>query len=338
MPTEYGGYNNLHNAWLRDRKPFFNNNKSIAMLSLGRHCLQLFKNIFQPSRIFLPKYTCPRLKHYASQIDIELKFYNIDENFLPILNGNKSNDVVIINNYFGMSSNLKNWHSTMDRIAKESLILLDNTQCLLSKYSNAKYWSFFSPRKFLPVTDGGFILAPRNESIPKIYQFPQERDNSSGRVQWLFKALEDGDLSSSYDEFRTFRDNNLQKIPYAQMSQTTRFLMDVIDIEMTIKRRNRVFKQIKNFIEIHSAFSEFIISDSFSPIGFPVSVGCGPSTQHKLAKTGVYSVVYWPDLKSVKSMNKFERELTKKTLLLPINQKFDQSTLIKVRNIIDASR
>ena len=59
---------------------------------------------------------------------------------------------------------------------------------------------------------------------------PNQKDNSVSRIQWLFRAFEDGGRNKSYKRYLQYR-NKLQNVKYTRMSDSTFFLLEHFDIK-----------------------------------------------------------------------------------------------------------
>ncbi|PSU13127.1 hypothetical protein CTM84_21395, partial [Photobacterium kishitanii] len=86
---EIGGYFELEKLINR---PYHEN---AIQLSSGRAALAYLIKVRKIKKIYLPFFLCNTIKEYISKFDIEIEFYNVDDNFEII-----TNDIVLNKNYY----------------------------------------------------------------------------------------------------------------------------------------------------------------------------------------------------------------------------------------------
>lgn len=285
--------------------------------SLARHCLRAIQGTVRPDRLWLPHFTCPSVKKQASQLGTPVSYFHLGEGLVPQLQEVGLHDLCVVNHYFGLSARLPDWTAALAGLAPERCVI-DNTQSLGPCHPFPAHWSFQSPRKFLPVTDGGILYAPPGRTVDPA-SLPKIQDQSWARMQWLFRAIDEGGRGSSYAEYRVFRQQEVQAIPYAHMSAVTRHLLAHYDVAGLVRARNRRFEALRRALPIHPAFRHVVLDDLASPIGFPVQVPDGARLQALLAGHRIYAVRYWPELAQSGVLNGYEQDLLNRTVLLPLD-------------------
>ena len=310
---EYGGYNLILDKYFEFKnQEFFKSNN--YTFSLARHSLIPIIKSFKPTRIHLPYYTCESIKNLAKHLDVKVNYYNINELLLPDNIKVKENDLLILNNYFGLfdcNFHFKEYLKKYDY----NQIVIDNTHSLSYKNIFTDNINFISPRKFLPVTDGG-ILYDHLSLIKKKY-LPKNIDYSWERSMWLFKGFDEGSRNISYKEYKSYR-KKLQTIPYTRMSRMTYQIIKQINIRSFIKTKRKYFYKILDHIQISPLFKDFNFSERTMPIGFPINVSDNYIVQKILAKNSIYSVIYWPETTDF-DYNTFESKIRKQTLFIPLS-------------------
>ena len=96
----YGGFLNF------DFIPINNLESDYYCFNSGRSALSILLKEKKPNLIKIPAYTCNAVIECIKKLKIPYEIYFLDENLLPknILLGN--NELIIVNNYFGIIQNL----------------------------------------------------------------------------------------------------------------------------------------------------------------------------------------------------------------------------------------
>ncbi len=122
---------------------------NLIKLNLARNCLKYIIKAYGIKEIFIPYYICPVVWLAARQAGCKIKFYHIDENFMPLEIFN-SHDYILYVNYFGLCS--KNCEILSIRYPN---ILIDNSHSFYSEPMGLA--SFNSLRKFFQVQNGSYL-------------------------------------------------------------------------------------------------------------------------------------------------------------------------------------
>ena len=227
---ELGGYHVLSDDCLKDFNHIELTSNKLKLFALGRHCLVSLIKHFKPTYVYLPHYTCKTVGITVLKNNCKIIFYNLDKHFKPQIDEVKDCSLLVINNYLGLTLKSKDVFKISNKF-KNAKIVVDNTQslCLENQFNN--YFSFCSPRKFLPLTDGGILFD--DHEIVGTQSLPSTQDKSYNRVSWLFRSIDDLNKNTSYHEYLEFR-NTIQNIDYAKISNVTKFLISKYDIKSTI--------------------------------------------------------------------------------------------------------
>lgn len=321
-----------------DDVDFINPNRSLLpaqgakLFALGRHCLEAACRSIRPKRVHLPLYTCASVKRALSRCDIKVDYYSLKDTLIPDVSGAALDELLVVNNYFGLLGAVPAFRKWLNQPATTQL-LIDNTQSLGTKNQFPGLLSFVSPRKFLPVTDGG-ILYDELASI-NCASLPDGMDVSWGRIGWLFRAIDDGGRNQSYSEYLQYRET-VQHIEYSRMSAVTRYLLSIFDVPSLVERRNDNFMKLNKIFPMHPCFNGVGSLGEFSPIGYPAYVKDAKQAQKRLGEHRIYTVRYWPELHSEKGLNAIEHDLLEHLLILPINRPASEEQLLKLIDVLMA--
>ena len=276
-------------------------------------------------------FTCSSVKKTAARQGTVIRYYSISETFVPQLDAVQEDELLVLNNYFGLSAYSPEFDAWLCKMAPDNC-LIDNTHSIGVRNQFPGRLSFISPRKFLPVTDGGILFDPEKR-IPEECM-PQKQDVSWHRVEWLFRAIDEHGRNQSYVDYIEFR-KGLQNLEYMRLSEMTRYLLSVFDIKAISHRRNDNFRKLREELPIHPLFSWLVPHLSeFAPIGYPVFVKNAQEAQISLSKCRIYAIRYWPELDVEMETNEFERRLLKHLLLIPIDFFPSKKQLIMLKTLL----
>ena len=128
-------------------------------LNSGRNCLEHIVKSNKINNLFIPYYICPEIVHRLNKINVKIYFYHIDEK-LEIKNLKKiiSKDIPILYvNYFGIKNDYLSYINDL-----YDKLIIDNAQSFFSNYLG-NLATFYSPRKFFGVPDGGYLYLMHSE-------------------------------------------------------------------------------------------------------------------------------------------------------------------------------
>lgn len=287
-----------------------------VMLNSGRHA---FEYILQSCRnelnkVWLPYYTCNVMLEPFERIGIEWEFYHIDSNLeipeIPIM-GEK--DKIVVNNYFGIKDEY------ILNLAKDlkDRIIIDNAQAwYASEIPNVS--SFFSPRKFFGLPDGGCASrAPKSE-------MEISQDTSYDRMSHLLKRIDLGS-EGGYGDFRS-NSAKLRDIPVRSMSNLTHRLLSSIDFDLVKSKRRRNYKILSKELDSINKL-RLPTMDSFAcPMVYPYYTE-DTSLRQKLIYNKIFVATYWPNVFDWCDETSVEYKLAKNIIPLPIDQRYGEEEM-----------
>lgn len=313
-----GGYFELE---LRQHGSFFHDNA--VTLNSGRNAFAHILESLEVKKIHLPLYICPVMLQPLHKLQIYYDFYSINEELEPDQNFTvDSDEYVLYINYFG----LKN--AAAQKLAqKYANTIIDNAQAFFDLPCRHTS-TFYSPRKFFGVPDGGFAYT-NSDSLPSL---PQD-DTSFERCVHLLKRIELG-ASEGFSDFKSHEqefDNRFM----AGMSRLTKRILLNIDYEWVRSKRN------KNFDELHTALRKF---NQLSPMIDGATI-TGPMIypylcdhkhlRERLQKNNIFTPIYWPQISEMgNSSSVFESYLAEHLIPLPIDQRYGRHDMNHIVSVI----
>ena len=311
---EIGGYFELEK--LID-KPYHEN---AIKLNSGRAALAYLIKVREIKQIYLPLFLCDTIKEYISKFDIDIKFYNVDDDFKIITNDivlNNSSYLYVVN-YYGQLSleyikKIKGFYKN---------IIVDNTHDFFVK-PIVDIDTIYSCRKFFGVPDGAYLYT--NKISDETFDYNKiinKLKHIVGRSEF--------DASSYYSDYIE-NDLSFEMSPIFYMSQYTQIILGAIDYEIIQKSRN------SNYIFLHQYLSEcneLNITHYNAPYCYPLMIENARKIREKLIKNKIYIPVLWADALQVLNDKDIEMKFVKNILPIPCDQRYDLVDMGIIVNII----
>jgi hypothetical protein len=252
--------------------------RAIALNS-ARSCLRLLVRKKAIKRLLVPFYTCNAVIDALQAEAVETIPYRINNDFYPILD-NHPDDYLLYINYFGMYS--KNIEKIIQTYPK---LIIDNAQAFYGQ-PVPNIDTFYSPRKFFGVPDGGYVYCSEN-----YIDSDMETAISYDRFEHLVKRLD----KTARDAYPVFLKNeeDLSAHPVQKMSKLTKALLGSINYEEARARR------LENFSYLHKALGNYNeisihLGDDDVPMVYPFLTK-NQMLRQILIQNSIYIATYWPD-------------------------------------------
>lgn len=320
---EIGGYFNLE---------LKNSNRATVgsgflKLNSGRHALEyILRGMPGMKKIHIPYFTCDVVLEPIHKLQIPYQNYTINHDLeidwttLKVGEG----EAVLYTNYFGIKDEYVN-----NTLSKHNIpIIIDNAQSMFSQ-PVPSFPSFYSPRKFVGIADGGWLYLPPM-SLNKDLYYTLDLDVSWDRCSHLLKRLE----LEAKEGYADFKENSLKlkNGPIKKMSLLTQRLIESIDFQEVRKRRleNYLFldNELKGFNELKIKISEAAV-----PLVYPLLLP--EERRSTLIENNIFVATYWPNVLEWCGINDFEYYLSKNLLPLPIDQRYGRNEMQYIVDVLD---
>lgn len=309
---EIGGYIELE---LNNKLEHYH--KDAIALNSGRNALRYIVRAYSIKDIWVPYFTCYVVWEALKEENCNLHFYHIDKNLLPQQSFDKDS-YIVYTNYYGVCS-----QNTKELAKQYKNLIVDNTMAFFMPPCGLA--SFYSPRKFFGVPDGGYAICENKLSE----NFPE--GTSWHRFSHLIKRIDCGS-NNAYLEFNQ-NDDSLLGEPITQMSQLTARMLSGIDYE-TIKQR-----RINNFLYLDKYLRPvnekvFELDDNI-PMYYPFYTS-KPDLRDKLIANKIYIPKCWRET-TQNTQDKTELDIHAHTLPLIIDQRYDQDDMDRILEVINGN-
>lgn len=310
---EIGGYFGLEHV----KKEHYHNDA--IKLNSSRYAIEYILRVRKYKKIYIPYYICDSAIQPAEKVGINIEFYNIDNNFMPMLNKNiDEGEVFLFVNYFGLLSD-----RVSEIINKYKNVIIDNTQAFFVRPIK-DIDTVYSPRKFVGVSDGGYLYSNCNK-------IELEKDISYYRYKYILKRIDLG-ASSGYEDFLKNEDQ-LDQQEILEMSKLTSTILDSLDYKYIKNKRENNFKILHNeFKNINKLDMPEIIFDN-GPMVYPLLID--NDIRRDLIESNIYVSTYWKDVLKRVDNDSYEEYLVNNLLPLPIDQRYDEDDMKYIVEVVN---
>jgi hypothetical protein len=291
-------------------------------LNTGRNSLEFILLNSRYKKVFIPYYTCDAILEPLIRLKIDYSFYSLDDNLLPDLTKIGKDDALLYINYFGlMSSNL------LKLIKMFNNLIVDNSQAFFDKPIGNEP-TFYSPRKFFGVPDGGFVYCSSKSDMSK-FLF----DKSSNRFSHLLNSIE----SNKEDSYVVFQNNelSLSNQPIMKMSMITNQILRSINYDRIVSIRRENFLNMHSKLKDRNLLTNLIDNSNFiCPHVYPFYSKNNSLLREKLIRNKIFIPKYWSNVLAWVGEESLEYDLVENILPIPIDQRYNKSDLDRIINLI----
>lgn len=287
-----------------------------------RHVIESLKQ----KHVLLPVFICDSVIKAIQDAGAEITFYRLDESLFPVdLINAESSILLLYVNYFGLCS------ANVVRLLRErapETVLIDNSQALFAAASDAVA-TIYSPRKFLPLPDGGLLIAP----YLNMHEPEREDFGSIDRVRHLIIRSAYG-AGAGYPDFIA-AEQSLESTDSLAMSRLTRRLLRSFDLQRVKDRRRENFRTLSAILDPVNGNLWQLDPDAV-PLCYPLVL---PGSDVQRLKEGlisrnVFAPTYWRETRSRAVPGSVEMRLANETLYLPVDQRIDSRQASAIGNLV----
>jgi hypothetical protein len=273
--------------------------------------------------VWLPNYYCTTVPDLLRESGISVRRYSLDREMCSNLTEIPKKHAVVLVDYFGVTgAAIKSDLRRLDSRA----VIVDN--CMSFWGIRAPSTSFFSPRKFFGVEDGGLLV----NSIAREQEFKLRAYKLSRETSFLDMRAA-GYVSEGRELFlESERQLSNQKQPL-EMSLESQEILGSLDLDFTKKRRLKNYSILKQIFP-NSEFEPY--SDDVhtsAPLCFPLRSRNAELKRQELASVGVFCPAFWPGC-TIPSYDDVGRALLNDFLFLPVDHRYDEDDIVKMADLI----
>ncbi|WP_209389454.1 hypothetical protein [Chryseobacterium sp. RR2-3-20] len=298
--------------------------KDFVHLNTARNCFEHILKVSNFSNVYLPYYTCEVMLEPLHKLNIAFEFYDVDDHLEPLFDFEKmpENTAFLMTNYFGLKTNfIKNLSTKIPNM------IVDNAQALFAQITDC-IGSFYSPRKFIGIADGGLLSCNNNLDL----HF--EQDYSYERMAHLLKRI---DLSAEEGYFDFSKnDKSLENQAIKQMSNISKSILASVNFEEVAKKRKENFAILDQNLSFKNGL-KISLDSSDVPMVYPFRTKNAKKIKEKLISEKIYCATYWPNVLNWCDKDKNSYHLTNEIIALPIDQRYTEQDMKKTLTLIQTN-
>ena len=308
---------------LRDTGELFNGSE-VCRLNLNRagiyHCCRLL-NV---NKVLLPYYECFTVRNFLLGKGFKVDYYHIDKDFMPLDISQDDDTAIVFVNYFGLMST----EHMLSLIEGYKNVIIDNAQSLFAKPINGVY-NVYSPRKFVGVPDGCYVVGPDAVRFSDEY----DQDLSSETAGFLLQRIEVG-CNSAY-QYRQLNEKRIDMSNISRMSILSRAILKNAPYDYI---KNKRFENFNLASDLYSSMNKInphiYFDDNCVPFVYPLVVEKSDMVD-LLSKEKIYTGRWWNYLLKETDSTSFEYYLSSYMIPIPIDQRYGKNEIEYVYNIIN---
>ena len=299
---------------------------NIGRVNSCRAAIKYAINLYGVNIVYLPRYECDTVtKEILRNNDCKIIYYNLDDRFFPILSKQDDNSAIVIVNYFGIFSN--NYLKKISALYRN--VIIDNAQAFYS-YPLENCYNCYSPRKFLGVPDGGYVIGTN----AKIGLDSLEQDYSSDTAIFLLQRIEYGCRGIAYNN-KKLNDARLDNAGVKKMSILTHKMLSSFSYHDYISIRKDNFNYARKLFD---PINELAISrfwdDSCVPYVYPLLIKKDGIIE-AFHDNNIFQGHWWEYLVALTPKDTIENDLSKYIIPITIDQCYDYNDIKRQYDLVN---
>lgn len=279
----------------------------VVALNTGRNALECLLRLRSYRVLHVPRYTCGVLRQPLERGGVELRYYNIDSAFEPLLDADTiaGEEALLYTNYFGLKD------GTIQKLAEKCpTLIVDQAQAYYAT-TPPGVDAFDSARKFLGVSDGARLR------LRGPFTLDLEQDASHDRCQHLLLGSDQG-VESGYAAFQ-HNEALLSQVPARLMSNLTKAILAGTDHAALIARRQENHSILHHALGVHNGLGA-MPTLSKVPLVYPFLTS-DPEIRDRLITEKIFVATFWTDLLGNVEPGTPESMFRDQLICLPVDQR-----------------
>lgn len=309
---EIGGYMELDTYGL----PMLH--EGAEALNCGRNALAYLIEAQNIKRIALPYFLCSSVRKLCEKHHVEISYYHISSEFVPIVPQMERDRWLYVVNYYGQLS-----RNLLKKLSKKvPHIIIDNAQDYFAEPIQGVD-TLYTCRKYFGVPDGAFLYT----DIHLERELP--RDESFERMHFLLGRYE-RTASEFYGESAA---NNQLFVaePVKRMSLLTKNLLHAINYEQVKRQRTENFNTLLDALGVINKLKVKSVEGAFM---YPLLLKNADTVRRELQKQKIYIPTLWPNVLEEVPEQWLEWIYAQNILPLPVDQRYGKEDMIYMTEVI----
>lgn len=315
---EYGGYLPLELNSIGSEHYGVTTMFNVDKLNSGRATFYFAAKQAKIRRIYLPFFTCEQTEMPFRRLGVEIKKYFLTDKLLPKNVTLQPDEFILWTNYYGNAS-----EADIDFILNEyKNVIIDNSHAFFA-VPRAGVFNCYSTRKFFGVCDGAYLVKDTNY-LP----LDLASDSSFAYASHLIKQIDIG-VHSGYSENLT-NESRLEK-EFLGMSKFTQAVLKTINYSSIQTLR------YNNLLKLHvllEKYNEFPVNmNSKTHMYYPFKIA-QENLRYKILEQKIFNPQWWKFIMDILDDTTVEYDLSKYTVMLPIDQRYNEKDMSKMASIV----
>jgi hypothetical protein len=287
--------------------------KNAIGVNSGRNAFEYILRARKYRHVYIPFYTCDVLLEPLKKLNIAYDFYAVNDRLEPVsLDGINFSSGFLYTNYFGLKSTfIKELAGILPNL------IIDAAQAFFHEPIGGVD-TFYSPRKFFGVPDGGYVIS--DQKVADEFAVDISINRFTHLLARIDKSAEEGFADFKADEL------TLCNQPIKQMSKVTHSLLNNIDYQGALKKRNENFSHLHSFLKAVNGLKWLGDVSLDGPMIYPFYT-TNLTLRKKLIDHKIYVASYWPNVREWVSKTSLEYQMYEYLIPLPIDQRYGQQDM-----------
>lgn len=318
---EIGGYRELD---LRTGLEYYAG-ENMARLNAGRCGVYHAARCLGCRRVLLPFYQCETVRTFLLRKGVEVDYYHIGEDLLPLAENRDGDAAIVLVNYFGLIRE----DALAAFVQRNRNVVIDNTQGFYQPNIPGAY-SVYSPRKFFGVADGCYVIGA--EAGRFLDEYPQ--DSSAASSGFLLARLESGG-NANYPRYLE-SERRLDGSDILRMSKLTRALLDNVDYAAVREKRQANYDYVASVFKGCNGLPAGLLerAEGQVPMVYPLLIE-REELRHVLKANHIFVGQWWKYLLEEPGPSAFEKRLSKYLLPIQIDQRYGPREIDYTADVIE---
>lgn len=316
MNKEYGGYLPIE---LPKGNAYYYGDDVIA-LNAGRYAVVYALQDAGWKCIYLPFYICSTVEDAIRRYlpDICIKYYHIDEHFLPMDVSLQEDEGLLWVNYWGVQP-----ENVIDEVALKfrDHLIIDNTQAFFTAPREMAY-QVYSCRKFFGVCDGSYVIHKN------IFRRTLKSLFSSLYAVHLLHSLEYG-TNYSY-ALNKENEERLNHSELSAMSPLTSAILGAVDYSHVLQSRRENMAALHQILK---PYNQLHITEAAPAMAYPFLCS-RENLREVLVEHKVYVPKLWAETAQNQQANPWEVYLSEHLCILPVDQRYTKEDMNIIGNLV----
>lgn len=272
----------------------------------------------RPARIWVPYYVCAAVNDAVKAAGVSMVNYMLEDNFEPevsVVVG--ENDLILLVNYFGLFSEMVDQQL---RRFNRSQVVVDCSQAFFDQKFDC-FASIYSPRKFLPVPDGGGIFY--GGYLPKLSGSSQI---SISRYQCLLGRVAD-EPEVSRESYLT-SEHSFDDISLRETSDFTSKLIKSIDVGYIAAKRRENYTALCSLNRLNELPIDL---NNAVPLCYVFVTDNAADLRQHLTRNRVLTPKFWPDVMPVGNI---EKMMDSSAIFIPVDHRYSKFDMQRINSLV----